>query len=97
MTTKERKEIVKELHAAAERIETLQTRYCCSAIGGVSRYKVRMLFSDMFENDARRFPKHNNEAWFEAHDEAYNHEEVRARRVFGLLWCAELVRDGFFG
>ena len=92
MTKRERTRIVKELYAAAEKIETQIFFSCC---GAISCLKSKTVFIDLFAKDAWRIKKHKHPFWFRSLGESP--EDACPSRVLGLLWCAHMVETGFFG
>lgn len=93
MKLSERKRHIRILRTAAERIEVGASNYCCDAI---VKEDTRDIFTQLFKADAEILHPDCKDAFVEESSEKYFMTKVRARRILLLLWCAEMVRIGFF-
>lgn len=107
LTIQYKKDMARLLRTTAKQIEN-NYRGCCGAmdqarfITGLSYdllYETDRTFTRLFKKDAKKLGTQQNAYYFEGFDsdgepEPFLSEEVKSRRVLGLLLCAYLIETG---
>lgn len=89
---KERRELAKKYRHAAELISVKREIFCCYALERVMA--TDEIFSTIFRSSSRHNRMFLYNAWMQKCTEHAYMDEVRERRIFALLWAAELIEDG---